>query len=882
MKTTSPANRSASQSLELLIEPQGPIRRQGEPVRCGVPWPRGTLWEVSLLRMTETDGQPVALQARALNCWPDGSVRWALLDWKATLHGPARYVVSAAIGDRAPVCEAGPSVSVVPGADGDLIVDTGVATFRLGKVGHFPLQVVAIAGHASALRLELVAEDAGGRCYQPIANHFVIEDAGPLRATVAFEGTLQSPGSAPLADFSGRFHFIAGSATVHVSLTIANHRRAEHPGNRWDLGDAGSIHLKDLSLQVLMGAQEAEVSVSCSPERGAAFEDFGTRFELYQDSSGGEDWQSTNHVNRHGVVPNSFRGYRLRGEDRDRIGERATPIVVVNHPDGQLALAVRTFWENFPKSVEMADGALVLRLFPGQYADSHELQGGERKTHEFVIAFDQDGVTDEPLAWCRDPLLARADPSWYCGSNVVAHLTPRSSDSSEAGSAYQDLVDAAIEGPDSFARKREVVDEYGWRNFGDIYGDHEAVFDSGPGPLVSHYNNQYDALAGFACQFLRSGDRRWWAMMDDLAKHVSDIDIYHTVKDKSAYNGGLFWHTCHYIDAGASTHRTYPGGRGGGGGPSGGQLYSTGLLLHYYLTGELASLESAVGLGRYVIDADDGGKTPLRWITKAPTGHVTESGDPTYHGPGRASANSVTTLINAHSVTGLEKYLLKSEQLIRRCIHPADRIEDRNLLDAERRWFYTMFLQALGRYLDHKEDLGQPDAMSAYARAALLHYARWMAEHEHPYLDRPEKLEFPTETWAAQDLRKSDALEYAARHADGEERTRFLERSDFFFKTAVSTLAAMPTRTLARPVVLLLTNGLLRTETQTNHAIGSPRPEGEPTDFGHPQAFIPQKVRAIRRLVLLGMMALAMGGVAMLLGLIMLYENSKNLSSIIK
>ena len=37
----------------------------------------------------------------------------------------------------------------------------------------------------------------------------------------------------------------------------------------------------------------------------------------------------------------------------------------------------------------------------------------------------------------------------------------------------------------------------------------------------------------------------------------------------------------------------------------------------------------------------------------------------------------------------------------------------------------------------------------AYGRASLLHYARWMADNEYPYLDKPEILEYPNETWAA-------------------------------------------------------------------------------------------------------------------------------------
>ena len=203
-------------------------------------------------------------------------------------------------------------------------------------------------------------------------------------------------------------------------------------------------------------------------------------------------------------------------------------------------------------------------------------------------------------------------------------------------------------------------------------------------------------------------------------------------------------------------------------------------------------------------------------------------------------------------LTGEPGFLAKAEQIIRRCIHPADDIEARNLLDAENKWFYTMFLQALGRYLDFKAERGQLDRMYSYARASLLQYARWMAEHEYPYLDKPEILEYPTETWPAQDMRKSEVFEAAARIADtSSERERFLERSRFFFESSTTTLATMPTRSLTRPVVLLLSNGLARAYSELNPEFPSlPAPETT-YDFGSPETFIPQKTVAIRRFKLI-------------------------------
>ena len=46
-----------------------------------------------------------------------------------------------------------------------------------------------------------------------------------------------------------------------------------------------------------------------------------------------------------------------------------------------------------------------------------------------------------------------------------------------------------------------------------------------------------------------------------------------------------------------------------------------------------------------------------------------------------------------------------------------------------------MFLQSLGKYLHYKAERAEFDRMYAYGRASLLHYARWMAVHEYPYLD---------------------------------------------------------------------------------------------------------------------------------------------------
>jgi hypothetical protein len=753
----------------------------------------------------------------------------------------------------------------------------------------FPFSAVNVppSVQTGAYPVDFLIEDGTGLKHIPVVKGVEVEEAGPLRACVRITGEIQKIKDTilppplglvePLVRVETRLHFFADSAAVQIEFTIQNPRRALHPDGLWDLGDAGSINLRDASLLLSLPLKGNAV-VRCSPELGAPVEEFATPFELYQDSSGGENWQSTNHLNRKREVPLTFRGYRLKSGTQERFGLRATPIVTLSRGEHMIGVAVPQFWQNFPQAIEATNGSLTLRLFPKQSADGHELQGGEQKTHTFAVAFGPD-ATPEALEWFRQPVRAFASPKWYRDSGAVPYLTPKADDPNVD---YLKLVDAAIEGPDSFDAKREKIDEYGWRHFGDIYGDHEAIYHTGPTSLVSHYNNQYDPIAGFAYQFLRSGDLRWLQHMEELARHVIDIDIYHTTQDKAAYNGGLFWHTYHYADADTGTHRSYPRSllrmthRAGldpndpkvqkanrvyapGGGPANEHNYTTGLMLHHFLTGSAASREAALGLARWVIDMDDGRKTILRFLSRADTGRASQSRDESYHGPGRGSGNSLSALLDGHRLSGDPAFLAKSEQLVRRCIHPDDNVPKRNLLDVENRWFYTMFLQALGKYLDHKAERGQLDFMYAYARASLLHYARWMAEHEVPTLSRPEILEYPNETWAAQDMRKSEVFKFAAKHATGAEKAKFLERADFFFRDSVSRLTAFPTRTLTRPVVLMLSHGYSQAHFQKHPDETAPPPAVEVKDFGAPEVFVPQKIIAKKRLKVLAAAGAAVG-----------------------
>jgi hypothetical protein len=224
---------------------------------------------------------------------------------------------------------------------------------------------------------------------------------------------------------------------------------------------------------------------------------------------------------------------------------------------------------------------------------------------------------------------------------------------------------------------------------------------------------------------------------------------------------------------------------------------------------------------------------------RRPTGLSSATASREYHGPGRGAGNAINALLDAFVLTKASHYLAKAEALIRRCIHPKDTIAQRHLEDVEHRWSYTVFLQVLGKYLDLKVEANALDYMYSYARASLLHYATWMLKHEVPYTRVLDRVEIPTETWSAQDIRKSNVFKFAAKYAPEPLRSAYLQKAEAFFWACVTDLLSFDTCTLTRPIVILMANGYMQAYFDSYPEETAPLPPAE-HDFGQPQDFTPQ------------------------------------------
>jgi hypothetical protein len=827
-------------SLPMVIQEHSGIARIGEPVTVGVPFKKGLVQEPGQFRLLDHHGEERPLQIRILHRWPDGTIKWALLDCLVNI--PAHSTTEYCLTHGRPTREASSNNRIDIHETSDaVVVDTGAAVFHISRRAMMPFSRVCIDGRdiLDPQGSRLVLHDKSGEELRPAVHRTCVTARGPVRATIEIESVFLMKSGQTLRCL-GRISFYAHSGLVEFTLTVHNPHPAQHPGGLWDLGDAGSILFRDLTLHLPL--YNGSVKTSWSTRTDAARNTAQVHdLEIFQASSGGPNWNSHNHVNRDNEVTLAFSGYRVTADGAVvEQGTRGMPIITVETAPGTISASIADFWQNFPKAMSVQGPSMSLGVFPGQARDMHELQGGEQKTHTLFLEFSTPTVPGKGLAWVSDRSTPKFSADWWTECQVLPYLIPRSQFQEDAGR----IIDSAVDGPNSVFARREMIDEYGWRHFGELFADHEIELPSGRWPLISHYNNQYDVVFGFLAQYLATGDRRWFQLLTDLARHVIDIDVYRTREDVDAYNGGLFWHTDHHVDAKTATHRAYskqnaPEGRAYGGGPSNEHNYTSGLMYYYFLTGNEDARTAVLLLADWVIKMDDGSRRFLGWADRRPTGLASGTAERGYQGPGRGAGNSINACLDAYVLSDDRRYLAKAEALIRRCIHPQDRIEDRQLDHIEDRWSYTVFLQVLGKYLDLKEEHGQLDDGYAYARASLLLYARWMVEHEVPYKQVFDRVKIPSSTWPAQDIRKAVVFDFAAKHADEPMRTVFLQKAEFFFESCLKDLLSFDTWNRTRPVVILMGNSFVHDYFRRYPETTAARPH-RAHDGSPPVAFRPQ------------------------------------------
>lgn len=743
--------------------------RNAQPVRLGIPFPCSELKNIDELQLNDETNTPIPFQAKVTASWHNHSIRWILIDFVTTISANDHFTYTLTKPESKKDIKP-KNIITLKDSNSSITVNTCLATFKIDKNNFNPLSEISINGlqlELEPLLTELINSE--GITHNPIIESIVLPaEHETLRTTIYFKGRFKNKSNnKSYLNFESSLQFFANTALCEFDFTLHNPNRAMHKGGFWDMGDPGSEYFKSLSI-CLNFKKNVSIKLKENIESSEWKEHNSGNIRLYQDSSGGENWNHKIHIDKDNQSTVSFKGYQLKVDDNIyNEGNRASPAFTIkDESQTQVTSTIKQFWQNFPKALSTNNNQLNIELFPNTPKADYELQGGEKKTHSIILDF---GSSTNPLEQFITPLNITLPLEHYTKSKVMPWLAKEYKPTD-----LDKLIHKGLDGKRNFYWKREKADEYGWRNFGELWADHETLEHGNDDTLVSHYNNQYDPIYGFASQYLLTGDYRWFELMDDLAEHVIDIDIYHTNDDKPEYNNGLFWHTDHYLDGRHCTHRTFSKTHmeidhveQSGGGPGSQHCYTTGLMMHYFLTGYIRSKKTVLSLNKWAFYSNEGSQTvceatinvlrkDLKTLKQVINGcYLFKYKFPLTRGTG----NYIQTLLDTYNLTGKQQYFDKAFQVISNTLGPKDNIEKRNLISQiESNWHYTVLLQAVIRFISLKQQNSNYDDQYHYVLSIFLHYAKWMYENEKPYLKSEEQLVYPNPTWVSQDFRKISIL----------------------------------------------------------------------------------------------------------------------------
>jgi hypothetical protein len=546
--------------VPLAIEEPVGVARDAEPVTTGVPLPAGRVRDPNTLWIADPAGRHVPTQTRVLESWPDGSVRWVLVDFLATVgaHEAATYTLR---DGKAPPVASKVAVRLAPtavgyelssGPIGLAVTRTPAGFFRKVRIGDadLPMELAPPALEADGLK----RDDPDVRDWR-----IAVETEGPVRTELLFTG--RDPGDIAL---EGRVAAFAGTPWVRLQLTITS------------LSDRSYTRIRSLVLTLESGS---------AFRRGAlGLDGHAKPFDL--DAP-------------HGLAQLDARRVRLDGAAADGVGDGWARAV----GDDVAVTAVRRYFpEEWPQLLTVGRSGLGIDLLHGA-DDPVDLGIGAAKTFELWLAFEDPAHASDPARLAtalQHPLIPRADPTWTVATRALPNAIAPDSPGAKGFLAKLDVSllrylarnraerwdDGAPVPCDERKTEHERVGAFGAFNWGDWnfpgYRDRSEGCDAWG-------NLEYDLTQVLGLDWTAGGSRYDWDAFVAAARHYRDVDILHHAPGHEDLVGINHPHKAkHFAVESPNTVDL-------------GHTWLEGLLTHYRLTGEVRSLEAARGIADVLV-----------------------------------------------------------------------------------------------------------------------------------------------------------------------------------------------------------------------------------------------------------------------------------------
>ena len=631
-----------------IEEPNGTGRTQW-PVSQGVPFAEGELERETRVTLLDPAGNRVPVQTRCLATWRKDRrhVKWLLLDFLADTVGATTAVYRLAYGADADAHASGRGPTVTITEDEETItLTTGALDLVLRRNDPDFIQSMTVptsSGRRELLRRDngpfLYMEDDEGTCYSSLYSKAVpdisVEDRGPVRSSVCIRGFHADENGRRFCPYVLRLHVFAGSSMVKVLHTFvfdqdpdtvrlsavglripmrtAEHGRAAFGGEtdshwavRWDRAQLFQRHACMYEV-TLDGAPFASGSrapgwVSASLQDGSVavalrdmWREYPKGLTVDRDGIDVQLWPKENRAPLDLVNPWKEQAVRFTDVGIDEEGFAGK---LREHPTAPLNLKSTGIGDRnlgIPETEAAKEAWRLARTYapdrPAAFCDTHMGKAeGLAKTHELWLMVLGEPVEDVRAssfaASVNEPLIAPADPVYMASTGAVRFVHPRDVDRfPEAERELEGLFDDLVLTP------REECGIYGMLNYGEMVNSHTRsntfayrAFRENPElfpnvlDVLGVFNNEaQDVIHQLWSFFVRTGERKYFLFAEAKSEHTEDVDFVHAHASRPDWVGLLHYHSV----------LNYSGG------PSPSHTLVSGIMLHYYLTGNNRALDVA-------------------------------------------------------------------------------------------------------------------------------------------------------------------------------------------------------------------------------------------------------------------------------------------------
>jgi len=617
-----------AKKVELTVTDTLGRRWESWPVTVGMPFPQGELHTPDNARVLAPANREAPSQLRVLAVWPDGSVKWLLVDFQADVQSNRQAIYRLDYG-RDVAHTKSPSPLRVSEDRNAIKVDTGALKFNVSKKRFTLFENVTLAGQAgrfigsSQKQGSVVVDDEGASYRSSLGTGYTatVEEQGPCRVVIRCEGWHESQKKRKRLKCIVRIYAYVGKSFLRMFHTIID---AEHPKQKTlkqmeIKAPPRAHHFYHYMLSRKAWDYFAELAIDLPVTVGAT-----PTCEI------GGHLPGKKPVNAIQYVDDSYyvhTGSSTAEKDELAHGRQLRGWACVAGPARGVTVGVRHCWQNFPKGFQLEKNHVRVLLWPAAVPPL-PIAKGVAKTHELFFYFHKGGSSvagsDNVMQALQHGLLATARPNWYSNSRALNNLLPLDRQRFPKG---ERLLDDAL---NRLLHERRARRMYGMMEFGD-HGASNAEVD-----LHCH---------GFL-RYVRTGDRRYHDYAEAMSTHFMDVDVrhYHT---NPRLQGGAILHPrgLQHFEYGVHVCHNYV----------------EGLLLHYFLSGYQRALDVAKLMGDCMINIME------------PSGLATHDGQPDGESCGRDNGRILIGLSELYLATGQQKYLAgatKAFQYLRKTQRP--------------------------------------------------------------------------------------------------------------------------------------------------------------------------------------------------------------------